>query len=70
MVLCDRVNLWFSPPLEQAGAPRKLGCVEHIVTIGFLTDTAKRKRKLFVTLIDFSKAYDLVPRNILFNVLK
>ncbi len=70
-VLCDRLNLWFSPPREQAGAQRKRGCVEHIVTLRLLIDMAKRKRKkLFVTFVDFSKAYDLVPRNILFNVLK
>ena len=71
MLLCDRLNLWFSPPREQAGAQRKRGCVEHITTLRLLTDTARRKKKkLFVTFVDFSKAYDLVPRNVLFNVLK
>ena len=30
----------------------------------------KKKKKLFITFIDFSKAYDLVPRHILFSVLK
>ena len=30
----------------------------------------RRKLKLFVTFIDFSKAYDLVPRDKLFNILE
>ena len=71
MVLCDRVNLCFSPPNEQAEAQRKRGYVEHIFILQLLTDTAKHKRKEpFLTYIDFSKGYDLVPRNILFDVLK
>ena len=30
----------------------------------------RKKRKLFITFVDFSKAYDLVPRHMLFSVLK
>lgn len=30
----------------------------------------RRRKKLFVTFVDFSKACDLVPRHVLFNVLK
>ncbi len=71
MILCDRLNLWFRPFREQAGAQRKRGCLEHIVTLRLVTDTARRRKiKLFVTFIDFSKAYDLVPRKVLFNILK
>lgn len=63
MVLCARLDHWFKPHREQAG-------IEHIVTLRLLTDFARRKRKkLFVTFIDFSKAYDLVPRHILIRIL-
>ena len=55
---------------EQAGAQEKRGCLEHIVSLRLLCDTAKRKKfKLFVTFIDFSRAYDRVPRSMLFRVL-
>ena len=71
MLLCDRLMLWFAPFREQAGAQKGRGCMEHIVTLRLLTDTARRKKiKLFVTFVDFSKAYDLVPREKLYFVLK
>lgn len=71
MVVCDWLERWFRPFREQSGAQKSRGCLEHIVTLRLLTDTAKRKKfKLFVTFIDFSKAYDLVPRQKLFAVLK
>ena len=71
MVLCERLSHWFRPLREQAGAQRGRGCLEQIVTLRLLIDTAKRKRqKLFVMFIDFSKAYDLMPRDKLFIVLK
>lgn len=71
MVLCERLVSWFTPLREQAGAQKNRGCLEHIVTLRILTDAARRKKmKLFVTFIDFSKAYDMVPRQKLFSVLK
>ena len=71
MVLCDRLNQWLEPCREQAGAQSKRGCLEHIVTLRLPTETARRKKfKLFVMFVDFSKAYDLVPRDILFEVMK
>ena len=71
MILCDRLYQWFKPYREQAGAQKKRGCMEHIVTLRLLTDTAKRKKiRLFVTFVDFFKAYDLAPRQKLFSVLK
>ncbi len=70
-VLCARLNQWFKPFREQAGAQRGRGCVEHIVTLRLLTDLAKKKKKkLYITFIDFSQAYDRVPRRVLFSVLK
>ena len=71
MILCNRLELWFKPYREQAGAQKGRGCIEHIVTLRLLADYAKRKKaKLFITFVDFSKAYDLVPRHMLFSVLK
>ena len=71
MVLCWRLKQWFKPYREQAGAQEKRGCLEHIVSLRILCDMAKRKRlKLFVTFIDFSQAYDRVPRHTLFRVLQ
>lgn len=70
MVLCSRLKQWFRPYREQAGAQEKRGCLEHIVTLRLLCDMAKRKKlTLFVTFVDFSQAYDRVPRHILFRVL-
>ena len=71
MILCSRLERWFKPYREQAGAQKGRGCTEHIVTLRLLTDMARKKKKtLFVVFVDFSQAYDLVPRNILFNILK
>ena len=70
-VLCDRLSHWFRPLREQTGAQRGRDCLEQIVTLRLLIDTDKRtKQKLFIMFIDFSKAYDLIPRNKLFTVLK
>lgn len=71
MVLCARLTRWFVPFREQAGSQSKRGCLEHIVTLRLLIDYAKKRRlKLFVTFIDFSKAYDKVPRDVLFMIMK
>ena len=71
MILCSRLKQWFKPYREQAGAQEKRGCTEHIVTLRILCALAKRKKyKLYITFVDFSQAYDLVPRQVLFRVLK
>ena len=71
MILCARLERWFKPYREQAGAQKGRGCIEHIVTLRLLTDFAKKKKnKLFVVFVDFAQAYDLVPRDMLFRVLK
>ena len=60
MVICNRLEQWFKPFREQAGAQKGRSCIEHIVTLRLLTDYAtKKKCKLFITFVDFSKAYDL-----------
>ena len=69
-VLNNRLTSWYIPCREQAGAQFKRGCIEHIVTLRLLFDTFLRKRlKLFVVFVDFQKAYDLVPRSRLFDIL-
>ena len=71
MVFCERLLLGFAPFQEQAGAHRGRRCIEHVVTLRLLTDTARRKKvKLFVIFVDFSKAYDLVPKEKLFFCVK
>ena len=69
-VLNNRLTTWYIPCREQAGAQSKRGCIEHIVALRLLFDTFVRKRmKLFVVFVDFQKAYDLVPRSRLFDIL-
>lgn len=65
LVLYLRLKQWFRPHREQAGSQKNRGCIEHIVTLRLLCDMAKKKKlKLFVTFIDFSQAYDRVPRSV------
>ena len=71
MVICLRLEQWFTPYRDQAGAQKRRGCLEYIVTLRILTDLArKKKKKLFVTLIDLSQTYDLVPKHMLIRLLK
>ena len=71
MVLCARLQLWFSPLREQAGCRTGRGCTDHIVTLHLLTDLARKKKlKLFITFVDFFQAYNKVPHFKLFAVFK
>ena len=71
MILCSRLEQWFKPYREQAGAQKGRGCIEQIVTLRIICDYAKKKKsKLFITFVDFSKAYDVVPRHMLFELLR
>ena len=70
-LLNNRLTSWYIPSREQAGAQSKRGCTEHIVTLRLVIDRCvKKKQPLFIAFIDFSKAYDRVPRNYLLNLLK
>ena len=70
IILNRRLCEWFTPDREQAGATKGRSCLEHIITLRLLMDYAKwRKTPLFVIYVDFSKAYDRVPRNLLIKIL-
>ena len=69
-LLCKRLEKWFRPHREQAGAQAGRGCMEHILSLRLLYDYAiSRKKKLYVIFVDFSKAYDKVPRQALIKLL-
>ena len=53
MILCSRLEQWFKPYREQAGAQKGRGCIEQIVTLRILCDYAKNKKsKLFITFVE------------------
>jgi len=71
LILSKRLERWFQPDREQAGAQPGRSCTEHIVSLRLLMGYAKHTRsKLFVLYVDFSKAYDRVPREGLITALK
>ena len=70
-VLCRRLEKWYKPSREQAGAQKGRGCIEHIISLRLLMDYAvSTHRKLFIIYVDFSKAYDRVPRQALLRLLR
>ena len=69
--LDNRLKLWMQIDKCQTGAQKERNCEEHILALQLIIDYAKSKKvKIFVLFVDFSKAYDRVPRKILFNILK
>ena len=69
-ILSSRLQLWMAPDREQAGSQKGRGCMEHLVTLRLLIDYAKyKKKKLYCVFVDFSKAYDRVPRNLIVEKL-
>ena len=69
-ILNSRLLEWYTPQREQAGGQSGRSCIEHILTLRLWIDYSKRNRKkLFIAFIDFSKAYDRVPRGKLFVLL-
>ena len=70
-ILGNRLKKWMNVDSCQAGAQEKRGCTEHMLGLRLIIDYAKKEKvKLFVLFIDFSKAYDKVPRRTLFEILK
>ena len=69
-IINNRLMAWYTPQREQAGGQKERSCIEHIFTLRLWINFCKRKRKkLFIAFIDFSKAYDRVPRGKLFSLL-
>ena len=63
ILILNRLQLWCNIDPSQAGAQRKRGCLEQIIALRLLCNYALFKKvKLYVLFIDFSKAYDRVPR--------
>lgn len=70
-IIMNRLLLWCNNSKCQAGSQKKRSCLEQIMTLRLLCDYAVfLKCKLFVLFVDFSKAYDRVPRKKLIEVLK
>ena len=70
-ILSSRLRLWMCIEKCQASGQDKRGCVEHIAALRLIIDYAKtEKKKLYILFVNFSKAYDRVPRKILFDILK
>ena len=62
-VLNNRLMSWYKPFRELAGAQPKRSCIEHIVALRLIIGHCVRKKlQLYVAFVDFSKAYDRVPR--------
>ena len=57
-------------PLEQAGFRKKRGTRDHIANLRWILEIAKeRNNNVFLCFIDYSKAFDCVDHNTLWNVL-
>ena len=70
MVLNQRFNLWYRPNPEQAGSQKNRSCEEQILTVKLLIEIARKtKKSLYITYIDYEKAYDKINRNLLFERL-
>ena len=70
-ILGNRLKLWMHIENCQAGGQEKRGCIEQVLGLRLIIDYAKKERKkLFIVFVDFSKAYDRVPRRLLFKILK
>ena len=70
-LILNRLLLWINIDKCQAGAQKGRSCLEQIYTLRMLCDYAMcKKLKLYVLFVDYSKAYDRVPRHKLIEVLK
>ena len=70
MVLSKRFSLWFKPMVEQAGSQKGRGCEEQILSVRLLIDIARKcKHTLYISFIDYQKAYDKVNREKLLKLL-
>lgn len=70
-LLLNRLRLWYSIDKCQAGGQKGRSCLEQILSLRLLIDFALfKKLKLYIVFIDFSKAYDRVPRNKLVEYMR
>ena len=71
VLILNRLILWVDIDKCQAGSQKGRSCLEQILTLRLLIDFVKKKKfKLYILFIDYSKAYDRVPRHKLIEVLK
>ena len=71
IMILNRIKLWANIDACQAGAQTGRGCLEQIFSIRLACDYAIfKKQRLFLLFVDFQKAYDVVPRDKLIDVLK
>ena len=71
IILTTRLQNWYTPDEEQAGARKGRGCEEQILSLRLIIDIARKEKKtLYVIFIDFEKAYDKVVRSKLMEVLR
>ena len=71
ILILNRLSIWLNIDKCQAGAQKGRSCLEQICTLRMLCDYAVcKKLKLYILFIDYSKAYDRVPRHKLIEVLK
>ena len=69
-ILNSRLTLWYKPDVQQAGAQSGRGCIEQILTLRLYIDVARKtKQCLYVTFLDYEKAYDKVDRSLLLQKL-
>ena len=70
-VLSNRLKSWMDIENCQAGGIEGRGCIDHILALRLVFDYAiNDKVKSFMLFVDFSKAYDMVPRGTSFQILK
>jgi hypothetical protein len=69
-ILNTRLNIWYTPCMEQAGAQAGRGCEEQLLTLRLYIDIArKKKHTLYILFVDYVKAYDKVNRTKLLHML-
>lgn len=71
MLIMNRLTIWCSIDKCQAGAQKGRGCIEQILALRLLIDFTKfKKETLYVLFVDYSKAYDRVPRRKMLDYLR
>ena len=62
-LILNRLLLWFDFDKCQTGAQKGRSCLEQIFTLRMLSDYAiKKKLKLYILFIDYSKTYNRVSQ--------